>query len=273
MKRRSALKSQVVKRKKKRDLLLPFRLIRLLVPVLLKVTFLAVILIGFSLCFMFLYNYLLTSPHMRLEEVRVEGVDETLRAELIQLGRLNPGLSVLALNLNDLKVKMEEHPWIRSVKLERRFPHTLIVQAEKQVPSAIVVKDTLWYMNQWGDVFKEVQPLDSADFPIITTGAENELETPEELKPAAGVIRHLSSEKGMWSLEKLSEIHVRTDGRMSFYFNHLAAEIRFKCENLTGQMDGLTKVVEHLNQTGRIHQVTGIDLDYMDGAVVSFKKG
>ena len=272
MKRRSALKSQVVKRKK-RDLFFPFKAIRLIVPVLLKVTFLAIILIGFSLCFMFLYNYLLVSPHMRLEEVRIEGVDETLRSELIQLGRLDRGLSVLALNLNDLKIKMEEHPWIRSVKLERRFPHTLIVQAEKQAPLAIVVMDTLWYMNRWGDIFKEVQPSESADFPIITTGGENELEIPEELKLAAEAIRHLSSEKGMWSLDKLSEIHVRTDGRMSFYFNHLAAEIRLKSENLTGQMDGLTKVVEHLNQTGRIHQVTGIDLDYMDGAVVSFKNG
>ena len=37
--------------------------------------------------------------------------------------------------------------------------------------------------------------------------------------------------------------------------------------------DELIKIVEHLNRTGRIHMVKSIDLDFRDGAVVSFKEG
>jgi hypothetical protein len=37
------------------------------------------------------------------------------------------------------------------------------------------------------------------------------------------------------------------------------------------KIDDLKKVVEHLERTGRTQMVRGINLDYHDGAVVSFK--
>ena len=61
------------------------------------------------------------------------------------------------------------------------------------------------------------------------------------------------------------------NGGMSLYFNRLSAEIKLACENLASKIAGLKKVAKHLTQTGRIHQVSGIDLNQDDGAVVSFK--
>jgi hypothetical protein len=86
-------------------------------------------------------------------------------------------------------------------------------------------------------------------------------------------MRTLESEEGLWSLDELSEIHVENDRGMSLYFSHLAAEIKVKCEDFASKMEGLKRVTEHLSQTGRIHQVTGIDLNHADGAIVSFRKG
>ena len=60
---------------------------------------------------------------------------------------------------------------------------------------------------------------------------------------------------------------------MSLYFKHLKAEVRFKWDHLKGQMDGLRKVAQHLAKTGKMEQINRIDLNYMDGAVVSFKNG
>ena len=42
-------------------------------------------------------------------------------------------------------------------------------------------------------------------------------------------------------------------------------------EMTRGKIDDLKKVVEHLERTGRTQMVRGINLDYHDGAVVSFK--
>ncbi|MFH1294297.1 MAG: hypothetical protein ABIJ44_09245, partial [Pseudomonadota bacterium] len=55
-----------------------------------------------SVGFVSLYHYLLASPYMKLQQVKVEGVDEKVRRELIQICGLHSDLSLLALNLNAL---------------------------------------------------------------------------------------------------------------------------------------------------------------------------
>ena len=232
---------------------------------------LAVALISFS--FISIYHYLLISPYMKLKEVKVIGVDGKIRRELINIGGLNTELSLVSLNLKELKQKMERHPWVRSVKLERRFPHSLIIRADKQIPSALVVKDEFHYMNRYGEIFKEVKETENIDFPIITASSPEILENREQLLKAARVIKILESEKGLWSLSELSEIHLKRHSGISIYFSHLAAEVKVMVEDLDDKLDGLNRMAEHLSRTGRIHQVDRIDLNHVDGAVVSFRKG
>ena len=274
MKRQSVLTKQSVKKQKKRDFFAVFRVIPLIGSGLLKVLFVVAGIAVISLSFVFLYYYLLSSPYMKLKQVDMEGVDRKIRHELIQACGLNADLSLLELNLNELRQKMETHPWVRSAKLIRRFPHTLIVQAEKESPSALVLLEKVCYMNRWGEVFKEVYEWEDMDFPIITgVSGKNSEAREEQLERAALVLKILEPENGLWSLNELSEIHVDREGRMSIYFNHLNAEIKLMLCDLQSKMDGLKKVTEHLRRTGRIHQVTGINLNHVDGALVSFKKG
>jgi cell division protein FtsQ len=273
MKRKSALKNQAVKRRRKRDVFAAFSVFRRVGSGFLKVFLVFTVIVVISLSFLFLYRCMLSSPHMKLEQVDVEGVDEEIRRELIQLCGLNSDISLLALNLNQLKQQMGTHPWIRSVTLKRRFPHTLIVRAEKEVPLALVVMDRIYYVNRWGKIFKEVSESEDMDFPFITGFSKQGSKVQKQLDMAAYLMRTLESEEGLWSLDELSEIHIENDGGMSMYFGHLAAEIKVRCEDLASKMEGLKRVTEHLSQTGRIHQVTGIDLNHVDGAIVSFRKG
>ena len=274
MKRQCVLNKQSVKKQKKRDFFTVFRIIPSVGSGLLKVLFVVAGVAVISLSFVFLYVYLLSSPYMKLKQVDMEGVDRKIRHELIQACGLSPDLSLLELNLNELRQKMEAHPWIRSVKLIRRFPHTLIVRAEKESPSALVLMEKASYINRWGEVIKEVNEWEDMDFPVITGVSGNDQKAiKEKLKKASLIIKILESEKSLWSLNELSEIHVNSDGSMSIYFNHMNAEIKLMSCDLQSKMDGLKKVADHLRRTGRIHQVTSIDLNHVDGAVVSFKKG
>ncbi len=274
MKRRSVLKKQSVKKQKKRDFLAVFRVMPLIGSGLLKVLFVVGGIAVISLSFVFLYYYLLSSPYMKLKQVDMEGVDRKTRRELIQTCGLNPGLSLLELNLNELRKKMETHPWIRSVKLIRRFPHTLIVQTEKESPAAVVLLEKISYMNRWGEIFTQVKEWENMDFPIVTGVSGRDPETmKKQLEKASLILKVLEPEKGLWSLNKLSEIHVNRDGRLSIYFSHMNAEIKLMSCDLQSKMGGLKKVTEHLRSTGRIHQVTSINLNHMDGALVSFQNG
>ena len=167
---------------------------------------------------------------------------------------------------------MEEHPWLRTVKLERRFPNTLIIRAEKERALAVVVRDGLYYVNRRGEIFKKVHSSDEVDLPIIT-GCSGGPDSLSSLMRAIRVLKVLEQKKGMWSMGELSEIHVKKGKGMSLYFSHLGAEIKLISKDVKSKMAMLKKVAEHLSQKGRIHQVNGIDLNYTGEAVVSFRKG
>ena len=168
-KRKRVLEHQTVKRKGQLHLIsLPLRALWPCVKGIwgLFIVVTVVILVSFS--FLYVYHYLLTSPYLDLEYVEIRGVEDSLKPELSALGELRPGKSLLALNLHALKRKLEKHPWIRSVQLERKFPDTLLVRAEKQEPWAILPLGTMYYVNRYGKVFKKIGKSENMDLPVIT---------------------------------------------------------------------------------------------------------
>ena len=272
MKIKSILKRQEVKRKKTDRFSAIWKIILVISSSFIKFSCLLVGMIIISLLFLSIYQYLLTSHYLKLEQVIIKGVDGEIKKELIKIARLDSGLSLLAINMNELKQRIERHEWIRSVKLEKQFPHTLIIRAEKKRTRAIVTMGKNYYMDQGGKIFKEVTQTEDNDFPIITGVSDNVSEREKQLIMAVHVMSVIESEKGQWSLKGLSEIHVGRDDHVSLYFCSLPAVIKLKGRELKNKMKGLKKVVDHLNRTGRIQMLRGINLHYRDGVVVSFKK-
>lgn len=270
MKGKSVLKKQAVKRKKPRDRTSIWSILGLIGSCFVKFTFLLVGLVFISLLFLSLYQYLLSSPYIKLEQVVVKGVDEETKEELMALLKLNFDESLLAINLDELKQRLEKHPWIRSAQLEKQFPHTLIIWAEKERPRALVILGGLFYINPWGEIFKEVDQGDDIDYPVVTGISSNDVVRETQLKLAAGMLRLLESEKGPFSLKELSEIHFNKNENVSFYSLSLPAVIKLRGSDLGVKKDELKKIVKHLRKTGLIHMVRAIDLNYRDGAAVSF---
>jgi cell division septal protein FtsQ len=271
-KRKPALKRQAVKRKKKRSLSRLWRVTILLGTYTLKLSCLLGLLAVLSFLFLSVYQYLLTSPHIRLEQVVIEGVDKELKPELARMAQLSTETSLLAIRLNDVKKKMEKHPWIQTVHVERRFPHTLVIQAKKEEPRAIVVLNgQLHYMNLSGKVFVKADEKGAVDLPLITGISTTGRDQERQLKLAARILRGLEQEKGTCSLEELSEIHIEEKGRTSLYFCSLPASITLDGLEFDGKIHDLMELVQHLEKTGQIHMVKRINLDYADGAAVSFR--
>ena len=270
-KKRPALNRQAVKRKKRKKPSRLWKFTVLLGTSTLKLSFLLVGLTVLSLLFLSVYQYLLTSPYIRLEQVVIEGVGKELKHELRKMSQLTTDTSLLAIRLNDVKKKLEKHPWIQTIHVERRFPHTLVIQAKKEKPRAMVVTDGLHYMNRLGKIFEKVDPTGDVDFPLITGISMTAEEMEKQLQLAAHILRELEGEKEAWSLEELSEIHLEKEGHASLYFRSLPAVIVLDGTQMDKKMDDLKRLVQHLEKTGQIRMVKRINLDYTDGGVVSLK--
>ena len=142
-----------------------------------KCSCLIAVVIIVSLAFVTVHQYVLSSAYIKLEEVVITGVDEEMKNRLLELSQLSADLSLLAVNTHDVKKRIEKHPWIRSVKIEKRFPHTLMIQAEREEPCGIVALDKLFYVNRYGEIFKEVSQSECIDFPFITGLAHQGLDS------------------------------------------------------------------------------------------------
>jgi cell division protein FtsQ len=273
MKRSPVLKRQAIRRNKPKKGPNTSKLVQFVRSFSFKLAILLMALVTVSLMLLFLYNFLLTSPYIKLENVIITGVDEKVKDELLEMSHLNAEMSLLGIHLNDLKQRLERHPWIRAVELEKRFPHTILIRAEQEVPVAIVALDTLTYMNRWGSVIKEVQLEDKTDYPIITGISEDKNEMAKQLQLAACVLGTLESETGPWSSTNLAEIHVSQNGNVCLYSVSLPLVIKMRGIDVEAKKDHLRRIITHLKKTGLIHTVKVIDLNYQNSIVVSFDKG
>ena len=238
----------------------------------LKVFLFLSVLTAISLTFVMLYNYLLSSPYMKLAHVEIQGVDKSTKNELLQMCGLTSEQGLLSLKLGALKKRMEKHPWVRTATVERRFPDTLIVEVQKEEPVMLVLLDQFFYMNRQGRLFKPVSRDEEMDFPILTGLSKTDPGQKEKLDQTAHVLNVLKAQKDRWSLQNLSEIHLNKNGGISLYFNHIRAAIRISQHNLARNMEELKQVAKHLRKSGKINLVTQIDLNHVDGAIVSFKE-
>lgn len=270
MKRHSILDRQAVKRRDSKNPSRHWGIIRLVSILSLRFFLLLIGVISLSLLFIYLYEYLASSPYIRLEQVIVTGVDENIRQDLIEMSGLSSGSSMLSINLNEIKGKMERHPWIKSVDLEKRFPHTLLINAEKETAAAMVLLDKLAYMDISGRLFKDVDQEDDKDYPLITGISKVGEVREKQLKAAATVLDLFRTETGAWSHKELSEIHISEDCNISVYSTSLHTVIRMGRDELEAKMDELNKITRHLNETGKMQMVRVIDLSYRNGVIVSF---
>ena len=273
MKQKSLLETQTVSGKNRKSLSKIWGVICQVGFSFFQFSFLAIVLVAISLLFLSFYQYLLRSPYFKLEQVVVIGVEGELKSELLEMLMQNSDLNLLAMDLVALKPRLEKHPWIRSIQLEKQFPHDMVIRVEKERPWALVASETLSYINRWGEVFKEVDVTEPVDYPLITGISKDGTEQAGQLKQAIHVLRTFQSGMGPWSTENLSEIHIDRGGNLLFHSVSLPAVIKLRWDELDTRKDELRKIVDHLNKTGRIHFVRWIDLNFRDGAVVSFRKG
>jgi len=266
-------KSQTTRKPDRRPLRAAWQVLCWVCSSFLKVVCLLVCLMMISVLFLAGYQFLLNSPHIRLERVVVSGVEDRVKRELLELSGLRSDMTLLAVNVRELRERLESHPWVRSVEVKKQYPHTLSVRAVREEPWAVVSVGGLYYMNRNGRIFKQVELSEGVDFPVVTGEFDDEEQRNRSLRLAAHVLEVLKQCGAKWMKDEISEVHLRNTGNVSLYFRSLPAVVKVGVRDLERKVQELNRIVEHLRETNQVGNVTAINLHYRDGAVVSFKRG
>lgn len=115
------------------------------------------------------------SPLFLIQIVEVSGADEPdipLDAEEIsRLARIPVGTqNLFELDLAAVERRVLEHPWVREVRLQKRFPQTVAVVVTAREPRAILQRSdgTLAYLDTDGQGFGRVDLSVRPDLPVIS---------------------------------------------------------------------------------------------------------
>jgi cell division protein FtsQ len=89
---------------------------------------------------------------LRIERVTVEGRKETPTELLISTIEVDTGDPILAIDAEELRLRLADLPWVRNAVVERRLPNELRLIIEEREPVALWQRDNRYHLiDQYGD--------------------------------------------------------------------------------------------------------------------------
>lgn len=126
-----------------------------------------------------------------LRSVAVSGVADDRAREIVAYAEVSQGEPLLALDLDVVKARVEQHPFVASANVRRVPPDGLEIEVMERRPRALLaVGGSLYLVDERGAPQKRARPGDGLDLPLITgleADAFDEAETSEgadEVSPA-----------------------------------------------------------------------------------------
>lgn len=113
------------------------------------------------------------SPRFAIATISFSGNTHASDLELSRVAGLQLGQNLVALDALAVERLVAAHPWVKDVRVNRRFPQSLDVQITEHRPVAMVSLGDLYLLDEDGEPFKRVGPSDALDLPIVS-GIERE---------------------------------------------------------------------------------------------------
>jgi cell division protein FtsQ len=107
-------------------------------------------------------------------KITIEGQQHVKKSQIAQTLKLKPGTPIFTVSLTELKDKLEEIEWIKSVTVERRLPNNIHISIVERIPLALGQKDyKLYIIDEEGIIISEENLAPYMSLPIIIgDGAE-----------------------------------------------------------------------------------------------------
>jgi cell division protein FtsQ len=236
---------------------------------------------GFSLLLVLGYQYLLKMPYFYLKntgDIKIEGQQRLTTEQIMQMGQVSPGISLLAINPLKIEKNLYQHPWIEKVEIKRAWPDHLIIRIQEHQPIAIVNLDSLYYLSRKGRLFQALNPGELHDLPVITGLKRDDFQLwegnlPPLLTKFIGILESLNDNHAPLHLGNISEIHLDPERGLTLYPLGLKVGIDIGFQSYSEKFNILQKVLTALQQRGEIKRVEKINLTYPKRVLISYKSG
>lgn len=114
------------------------------------------------------FYFVLHSPHFALRTVHISPTRHVTTESLRKRAALPAEVNLFRIDLAAVKKNLAGEPWLRSITLHRELPATLRIELVEHEPVALICLDSLYLVDEEGEVFKRATPGEYAHLPVIT---------------------------------------------------------------------------------------------------------
>jgi len=136
------------------------------------------------------YWFVRDLPYFHIAAVRVYGAERVLQQDLVQLAQIQRGVSLLRLDVDRVRTRVMQHPWVRDALVHRLYPNALEVIVYERRPSAILESSNSYLIDGAGYVLGKLEAKEGAGLPRLVMARNHGL-TPGEQVQDAGVVAAL----------------------------------------------------------------------------------
>lgn len=221
------------------------------------------------------YYYLKTSDVLLVKNVEVLGEFSHLsQDQIISLSGLTPKDHLLSVDFNDVRQQIMVYPWVKDVRLNRKFPDTVQIYVMERSPMALVHLNDFYLIDQKGKIFTRAKPTDYNDLPVLTGFDEGEFKKYPELSKAQfhktlSLLQKLEAEN-FYKDDPISEVHFDPVLGFTVFTKRFGYEVFYGQKKLKEKHEKLEKFYQ--SEYYRKVQALRLDLDGKNKIIARIKE-
>ena len=199
------------------------------------------------------YSWLGHSPIFSVQVIDINPCDHVSRDEVS--GILN-GVSrgnIWTLSTREIGRRLMTHPYVREVAVRKAFPDKLVVRVGERKPVAMINLDSLYYVDERGEIFKRLTAYDSKSFPIVTGFSREDLaaKDPVSMQNLKRTIELLKCAGSGVLRENISEAHFDAQDGYTLVTRDFGLQLRIGTTEFREAMRRIEVALPKLASIGR----------------------
>lgn len=156
-----------------------------------------------------IWTWAVLRPGLQVQHIEVQGTKRAVPQEVLAYAGVDVGAPILALRLDDIALRLRQHPWVHAAVIRRQLPNQLHIDVQEHQPRLLVSLGDLYLANEKGQLFKRFEVHDQLSLPVVTGldrehAAKHPDATQKRIAEALGLAQALTPyEKRVGRLEEL----------------------------------------------------------------------
>ena len=223
------------------------------------------------------YLYISKSDYFSVKRVTISGISHITREEVLDAAGLNQPANILTFDPVAAEEALSTLPWLSEVKVSRQMPDTVTIAVKEHSPKLLVSLGRLYYLNDRGEPFKELDPGESPNLPIVSGFSEDELLSPGPYtRKAIGevfwLVDTLAARNDEFRLDNVSEINYDPVRGLTMFTKSNGLEVKIGFGAYEEKFRRLGRVLAHLKLRGKYEGLVYLNLEASPRVTVRYNE-